>query len=408
MRAALTVLMILVGVASIIALTSQTAGISNSITASLETLGPTTILVSPTISQTGSHALTQADVIQIGTLPGVSTVIPVVEAQVTIPDGGQQVEATVIGASSQGLQTLVGNVNLLFGSVYPDADTPDAVLGYSIAYPTSGPPLGVAVGQPLTVQQDTRSGIRSLTIQVSGVLASAGSSPIIPVDTAIFMPLDGAMSLLNYKSYTMLLVKAMDTATVSTLTEQLTNIYGNNARITSLQQITQTVASILGQIGLLFGTVAGISLTVAGVVIMNIMLISVYERTREIGILKSLGFRNRGVLYMFLAEALIIGVIGGVAGLVVGAGISYVLPYVFLSFGSGGGVGTRTSGGGGGGGIGGGPPGGGSFISSYTPAISPEIVVVSIMIAMAVSVVAGLYPAWKAAKMQPIKALRYE
>ncbi len=409
-RAALTILMIVVGIASIIALTSQTAGISNSITASLETLGPTTILVSPNFGGSASHPLTQADVIQIASLPGVSTIIPVVEEQVSIEDGGQEVSATVIGASSKGLETLVGTVNLLRGSVYPDASVPDAVLGYGIAYPTSGPPIGTTLGQQIVVQQTTPSGTKSVTLQVGGVLASSGSTPIIPVDTAIFIPLEAALSLFNSQSYTLLLVKAVDTNSVNGVTALLSNIYGNNARITSLQQITQTVSGILSQIGVLFGAVAGISLTVAGVGITNVMLISVYERTREIGILKSLGFRNRGVLLIFLAEAVIIGFVGGVVGLLVGTGVSYVLPTLFLGFRPGSSSTTTSAGGGGfgGGGFGGGPNSGGGFISTYTPSITPEIVVISLVIAVAVSVLAGLYPAWKAAKMPPIKALHYE
>src|SRR5271157_270539 len=105
-RAALTILMVLVGVASIIALTSQTAGISNSITVALSSLGPTTILVTPTTSASGAHLLTQADIAEISTLPGVGAVIPVVTGSVLIQGSGQPVHASIIGVSCEGLKTL--------------------------------------------------------------------------------------------------------------------------------------------------------------------------------------------------------------------------------------------------------------------------------------------------------------
>jgi ABC-type antimicrobial peptide transport system permease subunit len=413
-RAVLTILMVLVGVAAIIALTSQTAGISSSITAALSSLGPTTILVTPGRSSSGVHQLTQADVSEISSIPGVGNVVPVVEGAVSIEGAGQPLSTTIIGVSSGGLTILAGHLTLLSGSVYPDADVPDALVGYSISHPTSGMSPVTSVGQPMVIST-SGTNPRTFTVQAGGLLASMGSTPIIPLDTSIFLPIQAAMSLLDASSYSMILVQATNTGTVSSVTQILTNIYGNNADVTSLQQIASTVSSVIGDIGLLLGAVAGISLTVAGIGIMNIMLISVYERMREIGILKALGFKNRSVLSIFLSEALIIGLVGGAAGLFAGGGASYLISFILVSYihssASSGTTTTTTAGVGGrfgGGGFGGSSGTSGSFSFSYSPVITPEYALLAMVIAVVVSIAAGLYPAWRAAKMDPIRALHYE
>jgi ABC-type antimicrobial peptide transport system permease subunit len=192
-----------------------------------------------------------------------------------------------------------------------------------------------------------------------------------------------------------MLVKALSVDSVQIVTTSLTSIYGNSLQVQSIQQISQTVSQIIGQFSILLGTVAAISLSVASLGIMNIMLVSVYERMREIGILKSVGFKDRDILSMFLSEAVMIGFLGGFIGLLAGYGLSNLLPVLVTSLFRPGGSGGQIG-----------------FVQlqsfSYNPVISPEIVTLALAVAIVVSIVAGMYPAWRASKMEPIKALKSE
>lgn len=392
--AILTILSVAVGVASIVALVSQTTGIQTSVVNSLQQLGPTSILVTPS----GPTKLTEADVAEISSLPGVSAVIPMVRAAANVTVGGQSTSVTIIGIDS--ISTLLGQVNLNNGNVYVPTTVPLAVVGYDVAFPVAGGPIAAHSGQPLIIQQTVGGASRTVTLQVAGVLNSYGSTPLIPIDDSIFLPLDAAMSLFNRRSYNLLLVRASNVQSVGNVSQILTDIYGNNAKIVTIQQITQTVSSITGQFGLLLGSIAAISLTVAGLGIGSIMLVSVYQRTHEIGILKSVGFKGRNVMGLFLTESIIIGTVGGVIGLLSGSAVSYAIPAFFagLIHTGRGTASARTKH----------TAASTTSFPTYTPIITPEIAFLSMLIALTVSIVAGLYPAWRASRMDPMKAIRSE
>ena len=135
---------------------------------------------------------------------------------------------------------------------------------------------------------------------------------------------------------------------------------------------------------LFLGGIAAISLLVAGIGIMNIMIVSLIERTREIGILKALGMKNRTVLNIFLGESVIIGLIGAVIGIILGWILANIVSRVLAS----------------------GIFGGGGF--KVTPLLTPEVLIGSLAFGVGVSVIFALYPAWRASKLKPVEALRYE
>jgi putative ABC transport system permease protein len=413
-RTFLTVMMVVIGVASIIALVSQTAGISASVQQSLSSLGPTSIIVTST-STTG---FTAYDTGALSSLPDVTTVIPILTGTVSVLAGNQNSSATLIGITPEGLQALLGNVSLYQGTVYQESVAPSALLGYSIAFPsTNDGRLAVTVGQPATLKIGGRGGT-TLTVPIVGILNQYGSY-VIPVDTGVIMSLTAAEELLHRSSFGTIIVKAKNTSTVNAVAAQITDIYGSKVRVLTTQQLIATASSIIGSITLLLGVIAGISLLVAAIGIMNVMLMSVLERTHEIGIMKSLGFKSKQILAIFLFQAMIIGVLGGIAGIVVGTGASYGLSTV-LSHASASSTNSSTSSSSssfrsGSGGSSAATFGGStsttsgsttSPISSYSPVFSLMTLISALLVAVVVSVAAGIYPAWRASKMEPIDALR--
>jgi putative ABC transport system permease protein len=149
--------------------------------------------------------------------------------------------------------------------------------------------------------------------------------------------------------------------------------------------VLSLLTSIFSILQLFLGGIAAISLLVAGIGIMNIMIVSLIERTREIGILKALGMKSRTVLLIFLGESVIIGLIGAVVGIVLG----WILANVTARI-----LGSGVFGGGGG--------------FTITPLLTPEVFVGALAFGVGVSVIFALYPAWRASKLKPVEALRYE
>ncbi len=435
-RTALTIIMVIIGVASIVALTSQTAGESQSIQKSLGSLGPTAILVSPS----GKTLLTSADVAEISSLPNVSSVTPIVTGSGTLTVDGVNQSVTIVGVSTNGLSEIMGNSTFLYqGSLYSDNTTPASAIGYDVAYSSSTEPdvQQVGAGETGTIQTASKS---KIAVSIEGVLDEHGTS-LISVDNTVFFSLPFAEVLLHKDSYSEILVKATNASSVTALTSLLEVVYGDNARITNTAQLASTFSSITSSTTTLYLIIAGISLLVAAIGIMNVMLMSVSERIHDIGIFKSIGFESKDVLVLFMLQAIFIGFIGGFLGLGTGVAASYAISYAGGlhsgptgavtpgSFTGGAGSGSFAdrgssgfAGAGGGGavfvsstsGSGGGfestssssPTSSSSSSSTITPVFTLSVILESIAVAVAISIIAGIYPAWKASKMEPIDALR--
>jgi len=226
------------------------------------------------------------------------------------------------------------------------------------------------------------------TADVSGVLDKIGGFGIGgPSDTGVYIPVDKAQSFLGTEQADMIIVKlkSSDNATITTVSKLITDHFSNQVSVISSTAVLSLLTSIFSLLQLFLGGIAAISLLVAGIGIMNIMIVSLIEPTREIGILKALGMKSRTVLTIFLGESVIIGLMGAIIGIVLGWILANVTATVLGSgaFGNSGGF-------------------------TITPLLTPEVLVGALGFGVGVSVVFALYPAWRASKLKPVEALRYE
>ena len=256
-----------------------------------------------------------------------------------------------------------------------------AVLGSNIAQPPGEEEPIADVGSRITVTIKTEEGIKKATYRVAGILKETGGAFIISPDDVIYISLRAAQQLFDMGNRIhRIAVEADSIDNVEYVVEAIEDELGEEVLVISAGFVRETVGRITTSLQVLLGGVAAISLIVAGIGIVNTMTISVMERTREIGILKAVGAKNRDVLLIFLSEAFITGLLGGVLGVLTGIFLGQAISSIAqLSF--------------------------GIVLSPY---ITPTICVTVILFSAVTGVLSGLYPAWRAANLNPVEALRYE
>jgi putative ABC transport system permease protein len=390
LRASLTILGIVIGVGAVIAMMAVGTGAQNTITSTISGLGTNLIFVFPgDLSGQVKNAkpLTLEDAAAIADpfqAPSVQAVAPVVQSSLTVSYGRESTTVRVNGVTPDFEE--VRTLSLSEGDFINQQD----VLGMgSVAV------IGPDTADKLFGQHD---GITGLTIRIDnqpfriiGVLVARGGSSFGSQDDIVLVPLTTAQSrLMQRKSdhVDLLYVQAVSASQVSQAGDEIsqvlrtrhrTKIGADDFTIFTQKDFVATAQTITGILTIFLGGIAGISLLVGGIGIMNIMLVSVTERTREIGLRKAIGARKRDILLQFLTESSLLSLMGGLIGIVLGWLIAFIVGRIAAASGT-----------------------------AFTPTISLNAILLATVFSTAVGLFFGIYPASRAANLQPVEALRYE
>ncbi len=392
LRSALTVLGVVIGVAAVIALMAVGQGAQNSIIASVQGLGSNLLFIRPGgfsqggVSQgAGSRpSLTLEDGQAIAQeVSNVVAAAPYTSSFLQLVVGAQNMRTQATGITPDYQVAL--NLNTTEGDYISSAQYESAsrvaVIGPTVAttlFPDSDP-LG----------QSIRMG--KISVRVIGVLESKGESVFGSTDSSILVPLTVLQQTVSQSRtargehiVSSIVVEITDQQYTTTVTNDITNLLryrhqlasgqDNDFQITSQEQLINTISSAVGSLTLLLAAIAAISLLVGGIGVMNIMLVSVMERTREIGIRKALGAKERDIWTQFLIEAAFLTLTGGIIGIALGWGGAYLVAYSGI----------------------------------LQTAVSLRIVVLAVSVSIGIGLFFGFYPAWNASRLDPVQALRAE
>ena len=387
-RAILTMLGVIIGVGAVIMMLSIGAGTQLSVTSSIESLGTNLLMVSPSRIRSGniatanaSGSLTVADADALREVAGVAMSVPVTSRGCQLIAGSLNTNSQVVGTTVDYQATL--NVSVEQGIFFNQNDIDRwnkvIVLGPTVAETLF--PNGNVLGQTVqVVSNQTKSFFR-----VIGILASKGGSGFNNQDDQALIPITTAQKLV-FGSKTLsgidLQVASSDqmdqvtTLATDTLRRRHNIATGKTSDFSILNQeeMLGTLSDVLGTFTTLLAGIAGISLLVGGIGIMNIMLVSVSERTREIGLRKAIGARSSTITTQFLVEAIMLSLVGGAVGIILGY------------------VGSTLIG----------------WLGGLTTLVTTNSVLLGFIFSLAVGVFFGYYPARRAASLNPIDALRYE
>ena len=382
LRTALTMLGIIIGVASVVALVSVAEGATKGISNQLQSLGTNLITVSPGFTRTGATrgaigsatTLTLEDADSLAALDGVQAIAPELSTSKLVVVGSQNETTRVVGTTPGYLSVFAYTIwaGTFLNQASVDNNLRVAVIGATTADNLSLPPgsIGSTIyvgGLPFELIGIT---------QPKGGTSTADDQVMIPLSTAHELFIGStSVSAIGLSATSQDGIDAVSSEITATLEQRhgITNGV-DDFTIATQAQLLGTVSSVSDVLTLLLAGIASISLLVGGIGIMNIMLVSVRERTREIGIRKAIGARGRDILSQFLVEALALSLAGGLIGIGVG---------VLASFG----IGTYA---------------GWGFV------FNPVTVLVAVGFSLIVGIVFGVWPASQAARLDPVVALRYE
>ena len=386
-RSFLTVLGIVIGVMAVVIMVAVGETVQKQITDQFSSLGTNTIIIRAGAAQsagvrTGNRqTLTIDDATYIGRLPDVAAVSPVQNAQAQAIYGNKNWGTSMVGVYPDYIT--VQNIEIEKGTFF-DMNAVRNASTYAVIGPTTAEELGLPadpIGQTIRVQ--------NTPFTIIGVTKAKGDSAMGSQDDTIMIPITTLKKRLQGSRFpnavNMISLKLYSDADNNLVIDQITALLrdrhklkdgaSDDFQIMDMKQVMETMTTVTGYMKMLLIAIAAVSLLVGAIGIMNMMLVSVAERTREIGIRKAIGARESQIIIQFLSESILISFIGSMAGLLIGVGLSQ---------------------------------GVGRFVMGYIVPFSAWPVVLSVSVAVVVGLASGVVPALKAAKLNPIDSLRHE
>ena len=386
-RSFLTVLGIIIGVMAVVIMVAVGETVQHQITDQFSSLGTNTIMIRAGAAQTAGvrsgsrQTLTIDDAQFIGRLPDVMAVTPVQNGSAQVIYGNKNWATSMVGVYPD--YTTVQNIEIEYGTFFDMSAVRNAST-YAVVGPETAEELGLPqnpVGEVIRIQ--------NTPVTIIGVTKAKGDSAMGSQDDMVIVPITTLKKRLQGSrfpnSVNMVALKLYPESDNALAIEQITTLLRQRHRlkddvvddfqIMDMKQIMETMNTVTGYLKLLLIAIAAVSLLVGAIGIMNMMLVSVAERTREIGIRKAIGARERHIIIQFLAESIMISFLGSMIGLILGVGLAQ-------------GVGRGVLG--------------------YNVPFSIWPVVLSVSVAVIVGLSSGVMPAMKAAKLTPIDSLRYE
>lgn len=374
LRAVLTMLGIIIGVAAVIALTSLGMGASQSVSEEVSSLGSTTVSISLSGNSSDEEVVTYDELMSFEDLSEVEAVAPTVSTSSTLKNGTTSSEGVTVTGINNSYED-VNDITVRSGRSIMDIDLDNrnkvVVLGANVATELFG--FSNAVDQTIKID--------GTTFKVIGVLEEQGEELSGSVDDQVLIPLTTAQRFIGQTYVTSATVKMTSEDTVeigmAKMEQDLYNQFGGDETSYSVRNqssVSDALDSVSNTMTYLLAGIASISLIVGGIGIMNIMLVSVTERTREIGIRKAIGAKKKDIMLQFLIEAVVLSAFGGILGALIGLGSAEVL----------------------------------SSMLDMTMQITWWIVGGSVTFSILIGIIFGIFPANKASNLSPLEALRYQ
>lgn len=401
LRSALTMLGIVIGVGAVIALMSVGKGAEESVLGRIRSMGTNLLFVSPGSTQqagvasgAGSAAtLTYDDALAIvAGAPAVKAVAPEANAMAQLIAGPTNTRTRIIGTTPEypAVRAFRVGTGEFLTQQHVDSYAMVVVLGADTAYNLFGD--ADPVGQSVRITTGMGAGSTGFTFRIIGVMERKGTQAMGNQDDVAFIPLTTLQQRLSVqrtaagsRNVNTINVQVADERLMDQAVQQIGAILRERHKVAqddftvrSQEDMLETASEVTGVMTLLLGAIAGISLVVGGIGIMNIMLVSVTERTREIGIRKAVGARRRDILLQFLLESATLSLAGGVVGVILGIGIARSISGITLSG------------------------------QTLTAVVTADAVLLATGVSAAIGLFFGIYPATRAARLRPIEALHYE